>query len=170
MLNNIEGDTNELLKRVDELAKDAEEMFQKMAHGIRTEELRELWRSLRDMEGKSQSKIRELTGVEIAWWKSSEDDQPKLWSLKSKARAKKRKAIVRFEESDDGDGRKSIKTDEEGSEDDDDDDQVPEKTPEDNVQGDEFGGWLFQTQEYSDWIKYPQGLLWLHGNCRTYPH
>lgn len=125
------------------------------------------------MEAGSQSKIRKSTESEIAWWKSSGDDQWKLRSRKSKARGKKRSEIVRFEGSDDGDGKKSTKTDEitawNGSEDDDDDDEVMEKSSEDRGQGDEFGDWLFQTSEYVDWIKYPQGLLWLHGSCRNHP-
>ncbi|KAJ4415336.1 hypothetical protein N0V82_007386 [Gnomoniopsis sp. IMI 355080] len=160
MLNSIEGDTDELLKKVDELAKDTKEKFIETIRGIKKEELRELLKSLRELEGKSQPIIRQSIEDEIAWWKSSEDDQRKLRTLKSKARAKKSKDVVRFEDSEDEGGRKINISDEEGSEVDDADDHVLDKEPMD----DEFGGWLFQMQEYSDWIKYPQGLLWLYGN------
>lgn len=167
MLHSIKGDTDKLMKRVDALAEEAQKQFQEMIHGIKTEELRELWRSLRELEGKSQLMIRKSIEDEIAWWKSSEDDQRKLRSLKNKVRVKKRKDTVRFAESENEDGRKINTSDEEDSEIDDAEDHVLEKEPVENVQGDEFGGWLFRMQEYSDWIKYPQGLLWLHGNCRN---
>lgn len=166
MIRGIQDDADELLKRIDELAKGDAKIF----HGIKTEELRELWKSLRDMEGECQSKIRKSIEDEVAWWKSSGDDQWLLWSPKSKARGRKRREIARFEGSDDGGGEKSAKTDEDGSEDDDDDDQVLEKAPEDKGQGDEFGDWLFRRVEYIEWIKYPQGLLWLHGDGRNHPH
>lgn len=140
-----------------------------MISGIKAEELRELLKSLRELEGKSQPMIRSSIEDEIAWWKSSEDDQRKHPTLKNKARAKKRsKQAVRFEHLQPMiEGSRSIDTsDDEGSEVDDAEDHDLEK----ERVGDEFGGWLFRMQEYSDWIKYPQGLLWLRGNCRNYPH
>lgn len=33
-------------------------------------------------------------------------------------------------------------------------------------QVDEYGDWLFESREYTEWVKYPQSLLWLYGNCR----
>ena len=75
------------------------------------------------MEGESQSKIRKSIEDEVAWWKSSGDDQWKLWGPKSRTRGKKLREIPRFERSDD----------EHGSEDD--HDQVPEKAPEDKGEG-----------------------------------
>jgi len=29
------------------------------------------------------------------------------------------------------------------------------------------GEWLLQTDAYVEWKRYPQGLLWLFGNCRS---
>jgi hypothetical protein len=101
------------------------------------------------MEGRDQSKIRDRIYAEVAWWRNSGDDQWKAWSYKSKARGKKRREIVRFEGSDDGDGKRSTKTHEEGSEYDDDDYQTLEKASEDKGQGDMFGDWLFRQQEYT---------------------
>ncbi|KAI0388316.1 hypothetical protein F5Y17DRAFT_238009 [Xylariaceae sp. FL0594] len=165
MLTSIQKDTNEILKKVDELAKDKFKLHKELEKAG----LQRLLVSLRSMEGDHQTKIRKIIQDEINWWKSSGDDYRwKPRGGKSK-RNKKRGVVARFESSQDGDGQKSTRTVHatawDGSENEDDGDQAQGKAPRDKSQSDEFGDWLFQTKQYNDWIKYPQGLLWLYGSA-----
>ena len=128
-----------------------------------------------------QEKIRKSLANETAWWLNSGSSQ---WKQPGDDRDRKVKKEVTSdtatdESSENGDDRGSetgeITTDQGGSE----EDEAKERNPkplamasktslEQGGDGtDEFGDWLFKKSEYTEWVKYPQGLLWLHGSCRS---
>jgi hypothetical protein len=158
---------------VDKMAKDSDKALI-MAN---KEELRELCRWLLAKEGPSQQDTHAELLRQIDWWQTSED---KKWTStgynKGKGKAASERATVEWESSEEeGQGTEtSVIGLGEGS---DDDDEVQGDKPVDTAlgrapehdesQGNELGDWFFQRREYLEWKKYPQGLLWLYGNCKS---
>lgn len=159
------------MKQVDETAKYSYKALGK----VNEEELRELYKFLIEKEGTSQAEIHRKLQREIDWWKSVGDDKWK--SGQSKGQGKKVKMVIATADSsgDEGEQANGASAMAVDSSDDDDEDQssMPGELPygenpdHDEGQGDELGDWLLQKKEYLEWKKYPQGLLWLYGDCKS---
>ncbi|KAH6846999.1 hypothetical protein B0I37DRAFT_135592 [Chaetomium sp. MPI-CAGE-AT-0009] len=140
-LKTIKKDTDYLLRRVDETARNSYKALGK----VNEEELRELYRFLIEKEGTSQADIHKKLQREIDWWGSADNSK---W----KSREIRRRTSI---------------TAVDGFEDEEDLPRLRERLEHDEGHGGELGDWLLQRNEYLEWEKYPQGLLWLYGDCRS---
>ena len=170
---------DEILKRVDDVAEITSETLAKATDG----ELERLCEWLLQQDEGRQEKIRKSLANETAWWLNSANSQWKRPGDDGNRRGKKYTShsdTETDETSEDEDDRGSetgeVTTDPGGSEDDEVKDTTTPKPPDmasktsleqDGDGTDEFGDWLFNESAYTEWVKYPQGLLWLHGNCRS---
>jgi hypothetical protein len=159
---------------VDKMAKDSDQALV-MAN---KEELRELCRWLLEKEGPSQQDTHTELLRQIDWWQTSGDNK---WTStgynKGKGKAASERATVEWESSEEGEGQDSETSERSLGDGSDDDDEVQGDKPVDTAlgraqehdesQGDELGDWFFQSREYLEWKKFPQGLLWLYGNCKS---
>lgn len=171
-LKSIKKDTDHLLRQVDETAKNSYNALGK----VNEEELRELYKFLIEKEGTSQAEIHRKLQHEVDWWKSV-GNHNKWKSGESKSRGKRTKSVDATADSSDDDTSQATEAGDmalgNSSEDDDEVQSRPGELPvgesleHDEGQHGGLGDWLFQSKEYLEWKKYPQGLLWLYGDCKS---
>ena len=160
------------MRQVDETAKYSYKALGK----VNEEELRELYKFLMEKEGTTQTEIHRKLQREVDWWKSVGDS--KWRSGENKGKGKRTDSVIATADSSDDEGDQANGAGAMGLGDSsEDDDEVQSSRPDelppgedqqhDEGQGDELGDWLLQGKEYLEWKKYPQGLLWLYGDCRT---
>ncbi|KAK7725588.1 hypothetical protein SLS63_008043 [Diaporthe eres] len=170
----ITGMKQVILNRVDKLAELAAKTLAKTID----QDVERLCQWLLEQEEGRQGKIRKSLANETTWWLNSGNSH---WNQPRGDGDKKGNRYVTSdtstdETSEDGDDRRSetseTTTDSGGSEDSEAKDrnskpaEIASKTSleQDGDGPDEFGDWLFDKSDYTEWVKYPQGLLWLHGS------
>lgn len=150
-----------------EMADDIAKTSSKTLNKVNEEELRELYAWMLKKEGPSQHTTQRDLQENVEWWSS---DGNILDNRKGTSDA----ASTNSSDHEEDDSIKTAEIASGGGSNNDGETRynMPDKvsfkrgSEYHEEQSDELGGELLQSKEYLEWKKYPQGLLWLHGNCR----